>query len=184
MKKIYYFDKENLQYKPISTEIYLYIIIGLIVVFLLGMLISRCDSNVNIKGNDPTSLKPFSEDALINLLENSNIKYPYIVLAQAKLESAYFTSKIFKSNNNMFGMRKARQRITTAECEKNTYAYYKTWEDCVYDYGLWQNNVICGISSEEDYFNKLSERYAEDTMYVSKLKTIIKAEKLKNIFKD
>jgi flagellum-specific peptidoglycan hydrolase FlgJ len=126
----------------------------------------------------------FSEGALVELLMDCNVKYPYIVLAQAKLESGNFTSKIFKQNNNMFGMRKARRRITSSQSEKNTYAYYRDWVDCVYDYAMYQSNVMCDVTSENQYFDKLSARYAEDSTYVSKLKDIIDREKLKTIFEE
>ena len=84
----------------------------------------------------------------------------------------------------MFGMRKARQRVTTAQGEKNEYAYYRDWIDCVYDYAMWSACVTSGLSTEIEYFNKLSERYAEDSSYVLKLKDIINKEKLKNLFED
>ena len=44
--------------------------------------------------------------------------------------------------------------------------------------------MACGISSENEYFSKLQEKYAEDSTYVSKLKNIIQKEKLKKIFED
>ena len=43
----------------------------------------------------------FSEDAMMKLLVNLNIKFPHIVMAQAKLESSNFKSKIFNSTNNL-----------------------------------------------------------------------------------
>ena len=113
-----------------------------------------------------------------------NIKYPHIVLAQAKQESGHFTSRIFKQNHNMFGMRKARQRITSAQDEKNTYAFYRDWMDCVYDMGMYQSSVMCNVSNENEYFAKLGARYAEDPMYITRLKNIIEKEKLKTIFEE
>jgi hypothetical protein len=76
-------------------------------------------------------------------------------------------------------MRKARQRITSAQSEKSGYAYFRDWVDGVYDYCMWQNSVLCNVTNEDEYFAKLSSRYAEDSTYVSKLKDIIKKEKLK-----
>ena len=124
----------------------------------------------------------FSEEKLVELLKNCNIKFPYIILAQAKLESGDFKSKIFKQNNNLVGLRKARRRLTTALSEKNGYAYYRDWVDCVFDIGMWQSTFACNITSETEYFQILSEKYAEDTQYIEKLKNIIKKEKLMKIF--
>ena len=126
----------------------------------------------------------FSEESLIKMFKDCNIKYPHIVLAQAKLESGNFTSKLFKENNNMFGMRKARQRITTAQSEKGNYAYYRDYLDCVYDYAMYQTSVMCNISSEEEYMAKLAEKYAQDTTYMPALKAVIEHENLRAKFEE
>jgi flagellum-specific peptidoglycan hydrolase FlgJ len=126
----------------------------------------------------------FSEEALIRLLKDCHIKYPHIVLAQAKLESGDFKSKMFRQNFNMFGMKLPRQRITTALGEKSGHAYYRDWIDCVHDYGMYQSAMMCNVNNEVEYFTKLDERYAEDTTYISKLKHIIEVQKLKDIFLD
>ena len=187
---LFYFDKEKLTYEkiPLTTYVKCAGVAG--AMFVLGWVSSTNETInkiVHLKQIDTTIVakdRPFSEDALIELLKNCNIKYPHIVLAQAKLESNNFKSKIFKQNNNMFGMRKARQRITTAETEKSTYAYYRDWVDSVHDYAMYQSSVMSNVPNESEYFNKLGERYAEDTLYISKLKNIIKIEKLKNIFEE
>lgn len=191
--KLFLFDRERLEYKPLKPLIYFKCIIIIILSFMFGWIIADKkeliineiilhqppDTNIYV-----TQSKPFSEEAFIELLKDCNIKYPYIVLAQAKFESGNFTSKIFKQNNNMFGMRKARQRITTAESEKSTYAYYRDWIDAVHDYAMYQSVVMRSVENEENYFNRLGERYAEDTLYISKLKSMIKNQKLKNIFEE
>jgi flagellum-specific peptidoglycan hydrolase FlgJ len=127
---------------------------------------------------------PFSEAALIEQLNKCNIKYPHIVLAQAKLESSNFSSENFKKNNNLVGLRKARRRVTTSLSEKNTYAYYRDWVDCIYDICMWQSSFANNASSEEEYFRILQEKYAEDPQYVNKLKNIIEKGKLRAIFED
>ena len=126
----------------------------------------------------------FSEEALIRLLKDCHIKYPHIVLAQAKLESGDFKSKMFRNNCNLFGMKLPRQRITTALGEKSGHAYYRDWIDCVYDYCMYQSSVMCNVTNEDEYFAKLGARYAEDPGYVEKLKQVIKREKLKSIFEE
>lgn len=125
---------------------------------------------------------PFSEENLVKLLKDCNVKYPHIVLAQAKLESGNFRSKLFKQNNNMFGMKKARRRATTAKYAKSGFAYYTDWVDCVYDYILYQDNILSKISNEKEYFAKLGRTYAQSPTYVSKLKYMIEVENLKSKF--
>lgn len=126
----------------------------------------------------------FSEDALIEVIKSCNIKYPYIVLAQAKLETGNYTSNIFKENHNLFGMKQARVRVTTSESTKNGYAYYRNWINSVYDYAMYQANTSCLTENEKDYFIKLNDKYASDTNYVTAVKSLIKKYKLKKYFEE
>ena len=116
----------------------------------------------------------FSKDNLIKYLKQINIKYPHIVFAQSQLETGYFTSDIFKENHNLFGMRQARQRATTAKGTQYKHAYYDHWQSSVLDYALYQNKYLSKLKSERAYFNYLKENYAEDKTYIPKLKKIIK----------
>lgn len=187
MKKLFFYNKEKLVYEPIKWSGYAYYIGIPVATFGLGWALSTNTYITNIIHRTDTIQNGnvgFSEDALIGLIKDCNIKYPYIVLAQAKLESSHFTSELFKKNNNMFGMKKARRRITSSQDEKGSYAYYRDWMDCIYDYAMYQSEVMCSVSNEDEYFAKLKERYAEDPQYVDKLRYIIKTEKLKNIFED
>lgn len=189
MKKLFYYNKEKLVYERIHPKTYLKYAGVLVIAFGLGWITST-NKIVNRIINKTTvdtlvfHTTPFSEEALIILLKESNMKYPHIILAQAKLESNNFKSAAFKRNNNMLGMKRAYQRITTAQNKKDTYAVYRDWVDCVYDVGMWQAVFACDIDSEEEYFKKLGEKYAEDPLYVPKLKNIVKKEKLKTMFED
>jgi hypothetical protein len=124
----------------------------------------------------------FSEDRLIEKLKELNVKFPYIVFAQSKLETGNFTSKIFRENSNCFGMREAKQRITTAQGTENNHAYYASWGESVYDYAFYQCRYLSGINTEEQYFQYLSQSYAENPSYVSILKDMIVKENLKAKF--
>jgi hypothetical protein len=124
----------------------------------------------------------FSEDKLISKLKELNVKFPYIVFAQSKLETGSFTSRIFKENNNLFGMREAKQRITTAQGTENNHAYYHSWQESILDYAFYQCRYLSNINTEEQYFQYLSQSYAEDPSYVSILKSMIVKENLKTRF--
>lgn len=187
MKKLFYFDKENCRYEPIKTRGYILGVGALAMTFSLGWVSNtKTISRIFHKRTDTVMVhtEKFSEGALVELLMDCNVKYPYIVLAQAKLESGNFTSKIFKQNNNMFGMKKPRRRTTTASMEKNGYAYYRDWIDCVYDYGFYSCCNLSEVNSEEEYYAVLSDRYAEDPSYIEKLRELIIREKLKKLFED
>lgn len=195
MKKIFLFNKETLSYEnpknKTYAKIFLYIIACFSILFTLGYfsgtnnyIINKIHHTTEVTDTMVVHGEKFSEEALIRLLKDCHIKYPHIALAQAKLESGDFKSKMFRENFNLFGMKLARQRLTTALGEKSGHAMYRDWVDCVYDYGMWSQVMACNINSEVEYFVKLDEKYAEDTTYISKLKHIIKREKLKSIFEE
>ena len=52
---------------------------------------------------------------------------------------------------------------------------YDSWEDCVYDYMVWQSRYAKKLSKDE-YFDYLGENYAQDKSYINKLKQLIDAE--------
>jgi len=118
----------------------------------------------------------FSEKNLKSLILEMNLKFPNIVLAQSKIESANFQSKLFKTNNNLFGMRVAKQRQTTSKGENNGYAYYDSWKESVYDYGFYQVTQLSDIRTESEYLDYLSKYYAQDPNYLDKINKILESE--------
>ena len=120
----------------------------------------------------------FSEENLKLFMEQINMKFIHIVMAQALIESGYFTSKIFMENHNMFGMKQARQRQTVAIGTNRNHAKYLNWQDCVIDYALYQARYLSKVKSDEDYYTYLKGSYAGDPNYVTKVKKL--AESLKN----
>ena len=191
MKNVFVYNDKTLGLEKPKRQIYIAILVVLGLLFMLGWFTGTNNYIIN-KINHTTEVtdtmlvhgEKFSEEALIRLLKDCHIKYPHIVLAQAKLESGDFKSKMFREGFNMFGMKLAKQRITTALGEKCGHAYYRDWVDGLYDYGMWQSSMMCNVNNEVEYFTKLDERYAEDTTYISKLKHIIEVQKLKDIFLD
>ena len=106
-------------------------------------------------------------------IADNDIQHPEIVLAQMKIESGNYQSGIAKKNNNYFGMRHPAQRLTVSLGQKSGYARYRNWAYSVIDYGLWQRRYAYNLT-EEEYLTKLSNTYAEDPNYVSKVKNIAK----------
>ena len=124
----------------------------------------------------------FSEEKLISKIKELNFKFPYIVLAQAKLETGNFTSKMFNENNNLFGMKEAKSRLNTAGGTQNGHAYYDNWGESIYDYALYSSTYLTKIRNERDYFEYLSQSYAEDPNYIKNLQNVIEKENLKSKF--
>lgn len=119
----------------------------------------------------------FSEDNLKNLLLELNVRFPHIVLAQAKLESGNFKSHMFLENNNIFGMKEAKRRPTTNKGTQNGHAYYENWKDCVIDYAFYQAAYLNDLKTEQQYYQYLAASYAADPGYIAKVKNI--ADKIK-----
>ncbi len=108
---------------------------------------------------------------LEKLLIKTHMEHPKIVMAQIRLESGNLDSKLTRENNNFLGMKYPSQRPTTSIGEKNGFANFRTWQDCVYDYLIWQSRYAKKLS-EDEYYNHLSNVYAEDSSYIAKLKQI------------
>lgn len=122
------------------------------------------------------SKMPVTDETALCFMQQIGIEHPHIVLAQMKLESGNYTSKLALENNNYFGMKQPRKRATTSIGEKNGYASYKSWVHSVLDYALWQKEYARSLT-EIEYLDSLTT-YAEDSSYRNKVQQI--ANKYKN----
>lgn len=124
-----------------------------------------------------------SKQKLYEQIIKFGIKFPDIVFAQAMIESGELTSKLFKSANNMFGMKFPSVRETTAKGKTNGgYSFYEDWNFGVYDYFLWQDHMLRNRNdiTKTQYLALLGRVYAKDPNYVSKVKR--KVSEYKHIF--
>lgn len=168
---IYYFDKNSLQFKKITHKQYVY---GFLII---GLIFSSLGFTGAIKFNNFVEKIPvivrmnntFSPEEVKEEIIRLNISHPDIVYAQCVIESGNFTSNIFKNNNNCLGIKLAKSRPTTAVGEDFGHAKYKSWQDCIRDYALWQASYARNLSKEE-YLQFLGQIYAEDGSYITKLK--------------
>lgn len=187
----YKYDSNNLNFKKVPIKRYLVLVLFLLLIFgILGTVggyflsNNQKSKNVIIYTSTPNPTPEFSEDKLINLIKKLKIKFPYIILAQSKIETGHFKSKIFKENNNLFGLKEAKQRASTAKGTQNNHAYYEDWTYSVYDYALYSCRYLSGFKTEDEYLSYLKENYAEDPKYINKIKYIIKKENLKTKFEN
>lgn len=160
-------------------------IILTIFIFLLGSLSQRKMNIEPIKLDDrytERNTEDINHENLYSAIKNSHIKFPRIAFVQAVIESGNFTSPLFRSHNNLFGMRFPLVRETSSVGKsKKGYAIYEDWSDSVHDYLLWQKYFTKGKKmSEEEYLDLLGGIYAEDVSYVSAIKRGIK--KFNHIF--
>lgn len=112
------------------------------------------------------------QDSLLNYIIQLRIEHPYTVYSQAIQETHHFTSSLFKYNHNLFGMKFPERRATTAIGVRNGHAVYTDWKMSVIDYALFQMGYMKGLENEE-YMKKLYN-YAEDSLYINKIRNIRK----------
>lgn len=122
---------------------------------------------------DSVGVYDCNDSLVIDALHFLEVENSDIVYAQMKIESGNYSSGLAKNNNNYFGMKHPTTRFNCSLKEKNGYAYYQNWCYSILDYKLWQLKYANGLSRDE-YLNKLQKVYAEDTMYIQKIKKIIK----------
>ena len=110
------------------------------------------------------TIKPYSSLVDSNVYREivaNNIYHPDIVLAQAKLETGNYKSKVCTVYNNLFGLRKP----------DGSYYKFNSWQESVKAYKDWIQNKY---TPPNDYYNFLNSiGYAEDASYISKLKDMV-----------
>jgi len=113
---------------------------------------------------------------LYNHLLLMKVSFPKVILCQAKIESSQYSSDLFKRNNNLFGMKKSANRVTTASDDNGRagYKWYPSWRESVTDYALWQLSHHVDKMSQDQYIAYLGKIYAEDPKYTTKIKAMIK----------
>ena len=194
---LYTYCKDTLSFRKVKPKQKHGIIIGL--VFLLGYItLTSMVSNAKQAGFkealgipvestvvilEDDSVK-FSQDNLVKELKRLNVRFPHIVLAQSILETGHWESRIYQENNNLFGMKQARARATTAKGTQLGHAYYDDWKESVTDYALYQAAYLNKLRTEKKYLNYLDKNYAEAKNYDKNLITIVERENLKELFLD
>jgi uncharacterized FlgJ-related protein len=185
--KLYSYNKNTLQYNEVPYLLRTSKIILFISIFLFLFSGSTIPIEKVYVNNSEEILiiekeNEFNEQRLINKIKELNLPYPHITLAQAKLETGDYSSKIFRENHNLFGMKEARVRINLAKGTQYNHAYYNNWEESVLDYSFWYASYARKCKTEDELFQLLDAQYAEATYYVQSLKQIIKRENLKSKF--
>lgn len=107
---------------------------------------------------DTVKIEGFSEAKLMQFMEEIEIKFPNIVMRQAKLETGHFTSPRFIKYNALFGFQTSDTDVIK----------YKSWKESVIAYKAWQ---MKRLKTNEDYYKFLiRSHYAADSNYIKKLK--------------
>lgn len=116
----------------------------------------------------------FSKENLIEYILELNIEFPHIVIAQSMVETGYYTSNIFRENNNLFGMKEAKQRPTTNKGTENNHAYYHHWKESVLDYAMYQAKYLSNLKTDDEYLQYIAQNYAESPNYYNDVLSLSK----------
>lgn len=143
----------------------------------LSIIVALCLSSLyleNEKGyfivNGKMPELSFTEDRMIEYANKIGIKYVDVMVAQSRIETGWYSSKIFKEGSNLFGMKLPKRRATTASGEHRNHAKYDSWIKSVEDYKLWQEMVLQKVNSKKEYLDYISKHYAENPNYLNLIK--------------
>ena len=169
-----------------DTKNYLCWILGVYLAVFIGLgiwSISSRDNALNrLKTNERTIVElkdsidhilEFTPDNVMIYLKFYEIKYPDTVFKQILLETGRFQSNIFKENNNLFGMKHPKQRITTSLMDSLGYAKYKSYLESIKDYKYYQDKYWGTTNFKGSYYEFLnSSGYSQDSNYIKKIKKL------------
>lgn len=116
----------------------------------------------------------FTPEKFKEYLKALNIKHYDVAYAQACLETGNFKSKAFIISKNLFGMKQAKSRPTTNSGEYLKHARYNHWRESVVDYALYYSKYLSKFRTKKSLLNYLSKHYATDSMYIVKIKNLIR----------
>jgi len=139
-----------------------YVMIGLILGVVISLSVFRRPMHIiNPVTTDTivvtdTQFVKLSDKTLMDQLKKHGIKHPHIVLAQAKLETGGYKSKVLRTHNNLFGLRK-----------QGKYRRFNNWNESIIAY----RDLVQYKYKGGDYYHFLHNLgYAEDPEYIRKLK--------------
>lgn len=109
---------------------------------------------------DAVPIAELTQENLLAALEKYEVKFPKIVLAQAILETGYFTSALCMEAHNLFGLRHPSD---------GSYYTFDNWEQSVKAY---HDDVQYKYSGGDYYAFLRRIGYAEDPRYTVKVRKI------------
>lgn len=99
-----------------------------------------------------------NSENVLKELKKAGVSHPHIALAQSKLETGMYKSKLCKTHNNLFGFKKG-----------NSYKRYNNWKESVDDYARFNKRYTGG----DYYLFLIKSNYATDPNYISLVKSLV-----------
>jgi len=151
----------------------LFMVIAMAVTSLMSLGKSQKTKIKKIEMIDTTSVKAdgslLTKELLVNYILEQKIPHPEVAYAIIRQESN-LSSNLFKTNNNLFGMKHPGVRPTKSLGRKNGYAHFESWQHSVLDYKLYLEFVQGHKMTKEQYLHHLDRNYAHVgySTYISK----------------
>lgn len=186
LMQLYKYDKDSISFKKVSYVKYL----TLWTIFTLGFFLYGIVKPPTVEVvekltpmeryiviNEATK---FTEEKLIEEIKRLNFNFPYLVYCQSYVETGAWTSRIYRENNNLFGMKQAQVRANLAVGTQYEHAYYNNWKESLYDYAFYYSEYLSDIKDEDQYIDYVNQRYAEHPEYDLMIREVL--PKAKEIF--
>lgn len=140
-----------------------------IIIISISMALSLGFKPATEKPADHISIENLARELIIN-----DVQHWIVVTAQGIIEAGWqFNSPLFRQTNNFIGMRIPGRRESMRIGEHKGYSKYATWQDCVKDIKLWQEDSWAGGSMHQ-YIDLMQNRWAESPNYRKALYSVIK----------
>jgi flagellum-specific peptidoglycan hydrolase FlgJ len=163
---------EFLKYKIFGVKLYWYLAILAIVLVISLFVFRTLKHGASTKTTPSKQSKATPENSqrakdiehirkLIDASHSSSLddKTKDFILAQSALETAWWTSNVYKRNNNLFGMREAhyRTRDQEGDTDGDGFANYVDESQSVRDHRLWleENDMYKNFSTPAAYVKSL-----------------------------
>lgn len=183
LMQLYKYDKESISFKKVSYVKWLVMWTSISsLVFLYGIAlpprVELVDKLTPIEKyiviDEETQ---FTEEKFIEEIRRLNFNFPHLVYAQSYVETGAWTSRIYRENNNLFGMKEAMIRAHLAVGTQHKHAYYNNWKESLYDYALYYSEYLSKIKDEDRYIDYVNQRYAEHPEYDLMIREILPTAK-------
>lgn len=172
--ELYRFNKETLDFERVRTP---WVWRTLFVISCLFLLSFSFDEKEYVPTEAVVFKETKTEEEIFEMVDRMPFKHKDIIKAQILIETGHFKDEVFKHNNNLFGMRLAKQRLTLATGDNLKHAVFETVEESLYDRLIYEALYLNKLNREQ-YFSFLDRLYAEGEGYSTTLKQIIKNNNL------
>lgn len=155
--KLYTFNEKTLDFERVRTP---WIWRTLFIISCLFLLSSSFVEKEYVPTEAIILKETKTEEEIFEMVDRMPFKYPDIIKAQILIETGHFKDEVFKHNNNLFGMRLAKQRLTLATGDNLRHATYETVEESLYDRLIYEAMYLNKFNRDE-YLMFLDRVYAE-----------------------